>query len=1431
MCIAMFPVTTLAAAEITIQPVDVVRATGSGANFQVTAALATGSTGTITYQWQYQQFPGGAWANVSGGSNATTRSYTTANVTVAMGGYVYRCNVTNGGTTVYSNSANLFVQQNITSAFTNIGINLGGTTLRGLRNYAYNVTAANAGDYYLALNCGGNNMREGTNITLTIDGTPTVIALNDIPVGTSTDRRNIYIPVNFAAGVHTISIDATLVPGEGGLEALQIDSLTPIGYMTVPNPTFSRPGDIYNRFQKQEFSVANPEVWKDVKFRYTIDGSTPSETVGTLYEGAFNIFGANATLDDQVTIKAIAYQEGKNTSQVVTHVFTVGPDNSGLRTLTCNRDSAQLTSSNCSGITITSPDGGSIYYTLDGSDPTPTSPTAKKYVAALKILQAATLKAVAFDSDGYSSPLLERTFTLLSPTPTFQHFPASGDTVGKGSSIGITNAINASKAVKFWYTTDGTDPNPDNVGDGHTYLYTGLIEVPWDLEHGATFQVKAIAAGEGLITSAIGTSTAYTFDANTPRLTEIKKDPDFIKWKEEGFKNGEEPQSLIDLIDKIFDQVPRNTTSGVGLYNVFGGSGGQQIGVPGSAWRSTGITAYGIPELHSYDGPAGVRLTAESGAAYERDVTYWPNSTARSSAWNKELSEKMGEGWGKELNYYSLNVILAPGLNIHRSVLNGRNFEYYSEDPMLAGLTAASEINGIQKDGQAGVSAKHFAMNQQETNRTNGDTIASTRAIREIYLRAFQYVQENSDPWTYMTSFNEINGIHASQNYDLITTILRNEWGYKGTVMTDYNGYGTAGANGNLWPYYEPYSGTNNLPSTTHPGLLKGGNELALATGNAGNVKTAHDNGYLTDDDLRREFRRLMVYTSKHNIFNDTTWHYNSDEELKSENAQVAEQLAEEAAVLLKNNKVGSTPALPLKETSQGKVLSLGMSADRLYRGGTGSGSINMTAQAAGRLTQIPEALANKIGANKVINTATMSGTPGISQVASITASGAMSSTGARNDLNISDARFAEFYNEDLSAVLFVIQRESGENADIRVQKGAYYTSEAEDRLINQGSTLARAKNIPFIVIFNTGSWVEIDSWKDKADAIIQCWNTGQSAATPMVKLLYGEANPSGKLPTTVPVDVVGKDANGNKLNPSEGYFALSNAQGGSTYREGIFVGYRYYDTFGVPVSYPFGYGLSYTTFDLSNATLSKDTFTSKDDKLTASITITNTGDRAGKEVAQFYIAAPGVSMVKPVKELKGYGKTKELANGQSDTITVEFDAMSLASYDEYRGMWVVEPGEYKVYYANSSAADGIKATKTFTVDKEIVAAEVHKEALAPENPINEYMPGEISLTVKTTRTRAENKAIDTVFAVTSNKNGNIGDDATLIVAQYDKDNVLIGNLQKDFTITAATEEATSTNFTDLSVTLNAGTAKVKAYLWAKGELKPLNRGAFYDIR
>jgi beta-glucosidase len=435
-----------------------------------------------------------------------------------------------------------------------------------------------------------------------------------------------------------------------------------------------------------------------------------------------------------------------------------------------------------------------------------------------------------------------------------------------------------------------------------------------------------------------------------------------------------------------------------------------------------------------------------------------------------------------------------------------------------------------------------------------------------------------------------------------------------------------------------------------------------------------------------------------------------TDENLKAKNRALGVEIGTESVILLKNDTLSSgNAALPLTKTASGQVLSLGLSANSLVAGGTGSGAANMSTADTNAVPSLNTAIADIIGSSKLINTATLSAT-GL--------------TTANGERVVTQALWDTWSAQDISAVVYTIKRTSGESSDVPTSipttagSTGYNLSVNEQNLITQGSAFARAKGIPFVVVLNMGTWVRISDWEDKADAIVMAWEQGMGGGTPTARILFGDANPSGKTPTSVPVNITGNAANGQKLNPSEGQFGSSS---GATYNEGIFVGYRYYDTFNVPVTYPFGHGLSYTTFGYSEAALDKTTFTGVNDTITASVKITNTGSVTGREVVQFYIGAPGISMVKPVKELKGYGKTDALAPSGIQTISATFDAMSIASYDDQTGNWVIEPGHYVVYFGASS--QNIKAVKWFTVNSEIIVKTVDKAAMAPRVTINEIKP------------------------------------------------------------------------------------------------------------
>ncbi|MCL2152094.1 MAG: glycoside hydrolase family 3 C-terminal domain-containing protein [Oscillospiraceae bacterium] len=901
--------------------------------------------------------------------------------------------------------------------------------------------------------------------------------------------------------------------------------------------------------------------------------------------------------------------------------------------------------------------------------------------------------------------------------------PGNNSTIGINSSIWLYSNVAIANGVQIFYTTGSTAAEtPDPTMASTKYGEPLCVVAP---STPGSFCVKAIATSTNAAASTVATFN-YTVNNSTVRLTDVKSDPNFITWKAGHFR-GTVPQSVDDVITQVIAAMTTTQRatllSGLNSLGLLPGSGR----IPGSAGGSYAIAALGIPTTSLSDGPAGLRVTVSntstsSATPAERNATFWPNGSARSSAWNKELSEVMGTAWGKEQYYFGNDIALAPGQNIHRSVLNGRNFEYYSEDPFLSGNTSAAEVKGFQTQ-DVGMTVKHFAANNQESNRFNLPTNVSTRALREVYLRSFEYAIEEAQPWSVMTSYNQVNSVSSAQNYSLNTTILRNEWGFGGFVMTDWGGRTALGAIANTsWGNAgDIYPGFNNgSPIASGDGSrVKSGADMAQYAGDPSAVTTAVSNAAhpLTQDDVDLACRRVLQYIIKTPVFNDRPLSMGAtDPELKAANRAIGMEIGTESVILLKNAQFADDEvALPLDKEPSGKILSLGLAANSLVSGGTGSGAVNMSTADSNAVPSLNTAIANIVGADNLINTATLSAT------------GLTTSSGERV---IAQSLWDTWADDDISAVVYCVKRTSGESSDVNgtsIPSSAgdtgYRLSNNEQNLITQGSAFARSKGIPFIVVLNMGTWVRISDWEDQADAIIMTWEQGMGGGAPAASVIFGDTNPSGKTPTSVPIDVVGNAANGQKLNPSEGQFAGSSA----TYNEGIFVGYRYYDTFDVPVTYPFGYGLSYTTFGYSDAALDKAAFTGVGDILTASVKITNTGSVAGKEVVQFYIGAPGVSMVKPVKELKGYGKTALLEPDGSQTVSAKFDAMSLASYDDQAGVWVIEPGKYVVYFGASS--QDIKAVKWFTVSSEIIVKTVAKDAMSPRVSFTEIRPTQSIIT------------------------------------------------------------------------------------------------------
>jgi beta-glucosidase len=715
--------------------------------------------------------------------------------------------------------------------------------------------------------------------------------------------------------------------------------------------------------------------------------------------------------------------------------------------------------------------------------------------------------------------------------------------------------------------------------------------------------------------------------------------------------------------------------------------GETQDKVPGAAGTTFPIQRLGIPSIVVADGPAGLRISPfrnkDSSRSYY--ATAFPVATLLASTWDTALVKKIGVAFGSEVRDYGVDILLAPALNIHRNPLGGRNFEYYSEDPLIAGSMTAAIVNGIQSNG-VGTSIKHFAANNQETHRNTVNTIVSERALREIYLKGFQIAVKRSAPWTVMSSYNKLNGTYTSEEYDLLTTILRKEWSYKGFVMTDWSG------------------GKDPIAQ------MKAGNDL-LMPGNQQQVQKIIDavnHDSLAINILDQNVERILNIILLSPSFRG--YKYSDKPDLKSD-AQVSRLAATEGMILLKNNN-----ALPL--TPRNKIAVFGNTSYDIIAGGTGSGDVNKaytTSLAQGLQNAgygLDEALENRYTAYITEAKAKRPKPRNFFDVQK-----------PIEELELSSEIISEKANTDDDAVI-TIGRNAGEGADRKLEND-YYLSDKEKSLIKNVTDAFHSKGKKVVVILNIGGVIEVSSWRDNVDAILLAWQPGLEAGNAIADIISGKVNPSGKLATTFPIDY--KDVPSAKSFPGKEFPELADTSNPRfrqipaevTYEEGIYVGYRYYNTFNVAPAYEFGYGLSYTNFKYSNLKLSSPVFNGK---ISATITVTNTGPVAGKEVVQLYISAPHKKMDKPAEELKAFAKTGLLKPGQSQTITFNLTATELASFDTPSSSWVAEGGKYTIKIGASSK--NIKQTGTFTLGKDIISEKDHN-VLAPQVRIDEMKRGQ----------------------------------------------------------------------------------------------------------
>lgn len=643
----------------------------------------------------------------------------------------------------------------------------------------------------------------------------------------------------------------------------------------------------------------------------------------------------------------------------------------------------------------------------------------------------------------------------------------------------------------------------------------------------------------------------------------------------------------------------------------------------GDAWHLQGVEHKGIPGYMITDGPHGLRKSLASNTS-ETDLndsvpaTCFPPAAGLASSWNPALIHKVGEAMGEECMQEKVAVILGPGVNIKRNPLGGRCFEYWSEDPYLAGHEAVGIVEGVQSKG-VGTSLKHFAANNQETDRLRVDARISQRALREIYLPAFEHIVKTAQPWTIMCSYNRINGVHSAQNHWLLTDVLRDEWGFKGIVMSDW------GADHDRVASLNAGLNLEMPPSYTDDQI----------------VYAARD-GRIDPAQLDRMAQGMIDLTNKARAAMSIDG-YRFDVDAHDE---VARQAAVESIVMLKNEDA----ILPIDPDGGKKLAVIGEFARTPRYQGGGSSHITPT-----KMSSFLDALDER---------------------------------GIKAD-------FAPGFTLDLApadSALTLEAVETARDADVVLMfLGLPEEAESEgfdrttlDIPAKQVELLRQvaAENPNVVVVLSNGSVVTVHPWADAAKSILESWLLGQAGGRALADVVFGEASPSGKLAQSIPMDI----------NDDPSMLNWPGEEGHVDYGEGVFVGYRYYDTYNKAVDYPFGYGLSYATFEIGDVAVAK----TGANTASVTATVTNTSDTPAAETVQVYVAPGKADVARPVHELKGFVKVF-LGAGESKTVTIDLDERAFAYWSEKYNDWHAEAGEYTVEVGVSSR--DIAASVAVTLD------------------------------------------------------------------------------------------------------------------------------------
>lgn len=662
-------------------------------------------------------------------------------------------------------------------------------------------------------------------------------------------------------------------------------------------------------------------------------------------------------------------------------------------------------------------------------------------------------------------------------------------------------------------------------------------------------------------------------------------------------------------------------------------------------WHLKGIERLGIPRVMVSDGPHGLRKQDEQadhlGINDSIKAVCFPPAVLSACSFDRDLMHEFGDAIGKEAQANDLSVVLGPAVNIKRSPLCGRNFEYYSEDPYLAGETAAAFINGVQKH-HVGTSIKHFAANNQEYNRMSCSSDADERTLREIYFPAFETAVKKSQPYTVMCSYNQINGTFASENPWLLTDVLRGDWGFKGYVMSDWGAVNDRVAG------------------------LKAGLDLEMPSSNGvydKEIVAAVRDGSLDERILDEACERIL------NIIFEYTEHREKQEFTLDADHELAKKIAAESIVLLKNDSV-----LPLKETE--KLAFIGEFAKKPRFQGGGSSHINSF-----RVSNVLDV---------------------VSENANITYA-----KGFPANADIYDEALAKEAVEAAKAadkvVIFAGLPDSFESEGY--DRTHMRLPDCQNRLIDE----ILAVQPDTIIVLHNGSPVEMP-WLSRVKGLLEAYLGGQAVGEAVADILYGKCCPCGKLAETIPY----------KLSDNPSYLSFGDGEN-VTYQEGIFVGYRYYDAKEMPVAFPFGYGLSYTSYAYSNLRIDKPEIT-ENDTVTVSVDVTNTGDIEGKEIVQLYVRDLTGAARRPLRELKGYEKVS-LKPGETKTVNFVLDYRSFAWYHTGIKDWYAASGDYEILIGASSRDLRLSGNVRLTTQK-LLPLKVHMNTTLGELLADERTAG-----------------------------------------------------------------------------------------------------------